>query len=248
MQIPYIIDLANRSKRLVFVGCTHVRDSTDQQFTTLQRLFSELNPQVGFNEGGQLKQSQHYPSLHKAAFQTAETGVMKYLCDQAGIALVNGDTPDSLEFSLALSYYPKQELYLYYVMERIVIPYLSLGNQQPAFEPYFDEVVGSFVREGFPLATSEKSLRYFKVLYQQYMNRPFELALTQAVEQFDYTNGGSCHFCEIGRRSKMIRDSVLLTKLDRTLDRYDRVIVTFGCGHALAVEPALRELVNKKRR
>lgn len=79
------------------------------------------------------------------------------------------------------------------------------------------------------------------------MNRPFELALTQAVEQFDYINGGSCHFCAIGRRSKMIRDSVLLTKLDRALDRYDRVMVTFGCGHALSVELALRELVNKKR-
>jgi hypothetical protein len=230
------------------VGCTHVRDSTHRQFTALQRLFAELKPQIGFNEGGQLKPSQHYPSVNTAAFQAGETGVMKYLSDQAGIALVNGDTPDSLEFSLALGYYPKQELYLYYVMERIVIPYLSLGHQQPPFEPYFDEVVGSFVRDGFPLATSEQSLRYFKALYHQYMNRPFELALTQAVEKFDYINGGDCHFCAIGRRSKMIRDSILLTKLDRALDRYDRVMVTFGCGHALAIEPALRELVNKKRR
>ena len=248
MQTPYIIDIANQSKRLVFVGCNHVRDSTDQQFTTIQRLFAEMDPQISFNEGGQLKESLHYSSLSKAAFQAGETGVMKYLCDQSGIALVNGDTPDSLEFALALPYYPKQELYLYYVMERIVIPYLSLGNQEQPFEPYSDEVVHSFVREGFPLASSEQSLRYFKALYRQYINRPFELALTPEVEKFDYINGGSCHFCAIGRRSKMIRDSILLTKLDRALDRYDRVMVTFWCGHALAVEPALRALVNKKRR
>jgi hypothetical protein len=248
VQPPYIIDVANQSKRLVFVGCNHVRDSMDQQFTDIQRVFAELDPQIGLNEGGQLKESQHYPSLNRAAFQAGETGVMKYLCDQAGIALVNGDTPDRLEFSLALRYYPKQELYLYYVMERIVIPYLSLGSQQPPFEPYFDDVVRSFVDQGFPLASWEQSLPHFKTLYRQYMNRPFELALTQEVEKFDYINGGDCHFCAIGRRSKMLRDSMLLRKLDRALDRYDRVMVTFGCGHALAVEPALRQLINKKRR
>jgi len=134
------------------------------------------------------------------------------------------------------------------VMERIVIPYLSLGNQQPPFEPYFNEVVRSFVDQGFPLASSEQSLPYFKALYRQYMHHPFELALTQEVEKFDYINGGSCHFCSVGRRSKMIRDSILLTKLDQALDQYDRIMVTFGCGHALAVEPALRALINKKRR
>lgn len=56
VQTPYIIDLAKHSKRLVFVGCTHVRDSTDRQFTTLQRLFAELKPQIGVNEGASLSQ------------------------------------------------------------------------------------------------------------------------------------------------------------------------------------------------
>jgi hypothetical protein len=133
-------------------------------------------------------------------------------------------------------------------MERIVIPYLTVANQEQPFEGYFNEVVRSFVSHHFPLTAGEQSLTYFKALYGHYMKRPFVLALTSDIEKFDYINGGACHFCRVGRRSKMIRDSILLTKLDQALDKYDRVMVSFGCGHALAVEPALSQLIAKKRR
>jgi hypothetical protein len=46
----------------------------------------------------------------------------------------------------------------------------------------------------------------------------------------------------------VVRDSVLLTKIDQSLDRYDRVMVTFGHGHALAVEPALHQIINRRRK
>lgn len=247
VQTPYIIDVSNQSKRLVLVGCDHVRDSTNSQFRTLQYQFNRVKPQITFNEGGSVNESRHYSSLNKAAYEAGETGCLKYLSDQAGIRLLNGDTPEEVEFSLALHHYPKQELYLYYVMERIVIPFLSIENQSVPFERYFKEGVESFVSHGFPLTSNEQSLAYFKGLYRQYLKRPFVLALTNEVEQFDYLNGGNCHFCAVGRRSKMIRDSILLTKLDQALNQYDRVMVTFGCGHALAIEPALTQLVNKKR-
>ncbi|SOD97779.1 hypothetical protein [Spirosoma fluviale] len=248
VRTPYVIELANQAKHLVFVGCNHTRDSTDRQVRILQKLFAQLKPQIAFNEGGQVKPSLHYPSLMKAAFEAGETGCMKYLSDQTNIPLLNGDTPDSLEFAVALKYYPRQELYLYYVMERIVVPYLTVANQEQPFEPYFNDVVRSFVSHHFPLSAGEQSLAYFKALYQQYMNRPFVLALTHDIEKFDYINGGDCHFCEVGRRSKMIRDSLLLIKLDQALDEHDRVMVSFGCGHALAVEPALHQLLAKKRK
>ncbi|WP_420149187.1 hypothetical protein [Spirosoma sp.] len=247
VQPPYVIDVANGSKRLVFIGCTHVRDSTHKQFTVIQQYFSQLKPQVAFNEGGQMNKSLRYPRVNKAILDAGETGCLKYLSDQAGIRLVNGDTPDSLEFALTLKRYPKEELYLYYVMERIVIPYLSMGSQQESFESYFNEVITSFVQDGFPLTSNEQSLSYFKELYQKYVKRPFVLRLNEDVEKFDYVNGGDCHFCLIGRVSKMTRDSILLTKLDQALDHYDRIIVTFGHGHALAVEPALKQIIAKKR-
>lgn len=244
---PYVIDVSHQSKRLIFVGCDHVRDSTHKQFATIQRLFSQLKPQVAFNEGGQINENIHYSSLSKAASEAGETGCLKYLSDQDGIRLLNGDTPDSLEFALTLKRYSKEEMYLYYVMERIVIPYLSHGNQQESFETYFTDGTKWLANNHFPLTAHEQTLGYFKKLYQKYIKRPFVPALTNDVEKFDYINGGDCHFCAIGRQSKMIRDSLLLTKLDQALDQHDRIIVTFGKGHALVVKPALLQIIDKNR-
>jgi hypothetical protein len=79
------------------------------------------------------------------------------------------------------------------------------------------------------------------------MGVPFVAELNENIEKFDYINGGGCEFCAIGRSSKMLRDSVLIDKIDKSLYKYDRVIVTFGHGPALAIEPALRQIVSKKR-
>ncbi|GAB3759104.1 hypothetical protein [Spirosoma pomorum] len=97
------------------------------------------------------------------------------------------------------------------------------------------------------MTKQEQSLDYFKALYQAKVGEPFQLALNEATEKFDYVNGNGCYYCAVGRASKMTRDSVLLANIDQALDRYDRVMVTFGHGHALAVEPALRQLVQRKR-
>ena len=51
--------------------------------------------------------------------------------------------------------------------------------------------------------------------------------------------------CEIGRSSKMVRDKYLLTTIEQALKKYDRIFVAFGGAHFVAVEPALRQIMNK---
>ena len=45
----------------------------------------------------------------------------------------------------------------------------------------------------------------------------------------------------------MVRDNMLLDKIDRAQNGDDRVMVPFGHGHALAVEPPLKQIVDKIR-
>lgn len=242
---PYIIDLHKGRKRLVFVGCVHVRDTTHQQFAAIKRHFTNANPQITFNEGGQVVKQ--YASLNEAITNSGETGCLKFLSDQAGIKMVNGDIVDSLEYKLMLQKYPKDQLFLYYVMERLVTPYLFTGRDKRSFDELYATAVSRwFVGQGFPLADNERSFAYFQNLYKQYMGHPFVLTINEDIEKFDYIND-DCHFCAIGRTSKMVRDSNLLAKLDRALDQYDRILVTFGHGHALAIEPALRQIMRRKR-
>ena len=248
VQAPYVVDVTNQDKRIVFVGCVHIRDSTHQQFAAIRRYFNELQPQIAFNEGGQVDQNTRYDSFNEAVATHGETGAMKHLCDQAGIRLTNGDMEDEEEFAIMLKKYPKDKLFLYYVMERLIIPYLYGAYGNGPFDQVYQERIKSwFVDSGYPLGSDEQDVAYFKELYLKYVGTPFKAELNDKIELFDYINGGDCEFCAIGRASKVVRDSMLLDKIDRALNDYDRVMVTFGYGHSLAVEPALKQIVDRVR-
>lgn len=247
VEAPYVIDVQQGKKRVVLVGCVHVYDSTHQQFTVLQNYFKEIRPQIAFNEGGQVSEDTHYSSLSEAASKRGETGSLKYLSDQAGIKMLNGDTEDSVEFAITLKKHPKDKLFLYYAMERIVIPYIYGAYGEGDFEEKYEKFVKSwFVDSGYPLDSTEQDFSYFKSLYLKYTGVDFEPELNEVIEQFDYINGGDCEFCAIGRTSKIVRDSVLLSKISQALEEYDRVMVTFGHGHALAIEPALKQIIQQQ--
>lgn len=215
IKAPYVIDVSNGDKRIVFIGCEHVRDTTHQQFATIKQCFNDLKPQIAFNEGGQMPDSMHFSSMSEAVLKKGETGCLKYLSDEAGIEMINGDTEDSLEYTLTLQKYPKDKMFLYYVMERIVVPYLYGAYGNASFEETYNKLVSSwFVANGFPLDAEERTISYFEQLYRKYTGVPFKATLNEQIEKFDYINGGDCEFCEIGRASKMVRDSVLLSKAD----------------------------------
>ncbi len=242
---PYVIDLSNENKRLVFVGCEHVYgDTTHQQFAEIERLFDDLKPQITFNEGGQYTKG--FQSKTEAMLKQGESGLLKFCSDKANIQMMNGDLKDSLEFQMMLKKVPREELYLYYVMERIIGPYMMGAYRDKSFDENVKQKIQNwFIKNGFPLAKNEQNLVYIEQLYKKYTGTKFDIK-TADIETFDYVND-NCKFCAIGRQSKEVRDSVLLSKIDAALNQYDRVMVTFGHGHALAVEPALKEIVLKKR-
>ena len=242
---PYVIDVSNGKKRLVFVGCEHVYgDTTHPEFAKIEELFADLKPQIAFNEGGQV--SRVYSSKTEGILKNGESGMLKFCSDKAGIKMMSGDILGSLEYKMMLKKVPREELYLYYAMERIIGPYMMGAYREKSFEENVKiKVPNWFMAEGFPLAKNERDLAYIKTLYKKYIGKDFDIK-TADIEAFDYVND-NCKFCAIGRISKEVRDSVLLSKIDAALDQHDRVIVTFGHGHALAVEPALKAIVEKKR-
>lgn len=246
VKAPYIIDISNDKKRVIFIGCDHNYDPTHPQVTIIPRYFNALQPQIAFNEGGQVADSVHFSSPAEGAIRKGETGILKYLCDSLGIKMMNGDMDDSTEFSLMLKKYPHDKLFLYYVMERLVVPYLGGAYGKQPFEELYNKAINEwFVKPGFPLASDERSIDYFKQLFKKYTGHDFELKLTMDIELFDYINP-DCEFCAIGRSSKVVRDSMLLNKIELALKKYDRIIVTFGHGHVLAVEPALQTIIHRQ--
>ena len=82
--------------------------------------------------------------------------------------------------------HPKDQLLLYYLMERLVIPYLYGAYGDRAFEKLYDIALERwFIKRSFPVPDQQKSLDGFKKLYQQYTGNPFELKITSEIEKFD---------------------------------------------------------------
>ncbi|MBL7816615.1 MAG: hypothetical protein JNL70_16460 [Saprospiraceae bacterium] len=243
---PYIIDLTNGNKRLVFVGCEHQLPDTHRQFKIIEQYFNELNPQITFNEGGQWADSIKFASKKAAILRGGEAAFLKYLSDSIGIKMMNGDMTEKEEFALTSRYHTQEEWYLYYMIERIVIPYHYETGRKASIDSVFSKTTrGYFAKHGFKMTPEQYSFEHFKKVYEKYLKKPFDINNFD-IEAFDYVND-NCHFCAIGRTSKMVRDSVLLSKIDKAFNQYDRIMVTFGHGHALAVEPALKSIIYKPR-
>ncbi len=241
---PYVIDVQNGNKRILFIGCEHQADTNHAQFKAIEKYFEDVKPQIAFNEGG--ADTLHYKTRNEGILKNGETGLLKYCADKAGIKLLDGDMSDSLQFAYTSRYHTQEEWYLYYMIERIIVPFYYGKNKNTPLDTVFSKTTkGYFTRKGFKMSAEQLTFEHFKKVYKKYMGKAFDINNFD-MEAFDYVND-NCTFCAIGRTSKMVRDSVLLSKIDNALNQYDRVIITFGHGHALAVEPALRQLVNRKR-
>jgi hypothetical protein len=154
----------------------------------------------------------------------------------------NGDITLRTEWPITIKKHTKHELYLYYVMERFMVPFHYGAYGDKSFEKVFvDDAVPYLLKNGFPLDANDQRYEQFKGLYKLHLQQDFDPKHPD-LEAFDYIND-QCRFCAVGRSSKMARDSILLDKISAALKTYDRVLVTFGHGHALALEPALKQLI-----
>ena len=251
LKAPYVIDVSHGEKRLVFIGCEHQQDSTHAQFGVIEHYYKTMNPELAFNEGGSIPKELTYESPYAAIRADGETGLNKYYADKAGIELLNGDTPDSLEFRLNAKKHDPKKLFVYYVIERLAIPYKCGAYENIPFETLYNKYAPKWFNS-YPLTEQEKKFENFKLYYKNYTHTNFLLTEKGStyqkdsldIEAFDYVND-SCEFCEIGRGSKKLRDSVLVNKLKNAFKTKNRVLVTFGHGHAIALEPILRTIFSQ---
>jgi hypothetical protein len=243
--VPYT-QLKNGKKSLIFFGASHVRDVHHPQFSQLAEAFIKLQPEIAFNEGGQIPADRRYASRDSAILLNGETGLLKLLCDSAGIKMMDGDMDESEEMNALKKTIPMDQIYLYMAVERYLngyknghFPDISLEEGwQRKFVPYLQ-------RAGLGLTPAQESFDTLKTIYHKYLHREFVLDSLVEVYEFYLTDDGVLG--DVGRATKIVRDQALLSKIDRALDEYDRVFVVFGGSHRLAVEPALRQIIGKKR-
>lgn len=241
--MPYN-DLSHGNKRLIFFGTNHVRDVNHPQFHQLTTLFREMKPQISFNEGGQIPPDRFYPDMDSAIHANGETGCLKFLSDQTHIKMMNGDMDDKEEFAELLKTIPKDQIYLYMAVERFLNPYRR-GHfpGMTLLEAFQEKFINYLEKSDFALTPEEKTFQYLQDLYKHYLGS--DLKLEELIEIQEYYLSDSGVFGKVGRATKDVRDQALLKKIDDALSTYDRVFVVFGASHRVAVEPALKQIIEK---
>ncbi|MBI4647165.1 MAG: hypothetical protein HY738_11395 [Bacteroidia bacterium] len=219
-------------------------------FADIEKIFINLKPEVAINEGGQITKT--YTDKNTAIIKNGESGLLKFLCDNQSIKMLNGDMPDSLEFSELIKTYSKDEALFFFASERFILPFtytnnkvnlecLSIGNGILDSLYKSDFIEGYLILEGIKLTIEERQFSYFKSLYKKYFKNEFSI---YKISSDDFSPIRKRHYlCEVARKSKELRDKYLLKKIEEQLKLHDKVLVIFGGWHVLAIENALKQIM-----
>ncbi len=245
---PYILEFKNGKKQIVFCGVEHLTNDSDISnplFTTIEKEFFEVTPNIAINEGGDIS-GKVYASKQEAISRDGEIGLTKILCDSLKIHTVNGDPAVATEFAELLKRYSKGELLAYIVTERLMwgLKGQDITDNEEIAQKYSDFIQQYIIKQGrVALGKEEQSFDFYRSQYERLLKRPFSLAELEPTNPFKPKE----KFQEIGRASKEIRDQFLLKTIDRLLDSNNTVFVVFGGWHLLACRPGLEEIIRRPR-
>ncbi len=242
---PYIIEMRKGNKQLTFVGTAHTRDITHQA-DSMEQAFYRLKPQIAFNEGGQVDAGKTYSNRDEAIIEDGETGHLKYLSDSLGIEVLNGDLDLATEVHALFEKHDRKNVLLYLANERFFDLYTKnwIDTTAGLENAYQTEFIDYLQSGGVKLREEEKVYSYMQQAYQDNFDDDLNI-YSIPTEKFYFLNDGG-ELTEIGRSSKVVRDIHLLRKVEEAFKTYDRVFVVFGGAHAVAVEPALHQIMEKQ--
>ena len=241
---PQVLKLKAGKKQLIFIGTAHTREIT-KQADSIDLYFNQLQPQIAFNEGGQVAKDKHYNNRNEAINQKAEIGQLKYLCDKQSIEMLNGDLASKDEFKELFKIYGREQVLLYMCCERFFALYKNnwIDTTKGIEKSYQKEFIQDLGKDGVHLNKGEKSYDYMKKAYKNQFGDTLDVYNIPTEKHYFLKDNGK--LCEIRRSSKVVRDRQLLKTIENALKKYDRIFIVFGGAHAIAIEPALRQIVKR---
>ena len=187
-----------------------------------------------------------YINRNEAITKDGETGHLKYLSDSLGIEVLNGDLDLATEVNALFEKHGRKNVLLYLANERFFDLYTKnwIDTTAGLETTYQAEFIDYLEEGGVKLREEEKPYSYVQQAYKDAFGDDLDIYSIPA-EKFYFLNDGG-EFTKIGRSSKVVRDIHLLKKIEKALNTYDRVFVVFGGAHAVAVEPALHQIMERQ--
>jgi hypothetical protein len=229
--VPYVLDLRDGERRLVYFGARHTWDPSDPALRQLEERFAEARPCVVLNEGGE---PDALDDRDQAIRYAGEAGLLRHLARAAGAHAANMDLPLTDEARWLAERHGREATLLFLVVRQLAS--YNAMRARPPLERYLADYVHDIgAALGWSgVAVTDVYTTYIRVFGEPLVPSQVAPELTDPVPQRWPTQ-------RIARESSVLRDQRMAHTILDALERHGRVFAAAGVTHVVMQERELRE-------
>lgn len=222
---------------ICFIGGQHSRDPSDPFYDSMVEWHHKFIAQAGnpdvlvLVEGGVV--GPVCATIPDAIAQSDENAVTRLLfSEQPGCTVESPEPSTEYEVAKMLEKFTPDEVYAYYVLRQHDQWLRGDRDREPDIDQYLLKVINKYGGECID-ATSMRSM------IERVTGKPFDQENAEISQRMsDPSTSPISEYCNY------LRDEVLLDRIRSAWSSGQSVFVAYGSGHAIKLEPALRQLVD----
>lgn len=113
---PYILNIYTNQGGLLYFGVQHSDDPIDEQFTEIEIFWNQFNPDIAFNEGGDLTFDEH-TSRSEAIRKYGDPGIVRYLAFHHHVPVTSMEPTPAAEIAeLLRKKHSPEQVKIFYIL------------------------------------------------------------------------------------------------------------------------------------
>jgi hypothetical protein len=207
-------------------------------FSDIAQRFQTMQPDIAFNEGGERP---IYGSQEHAIRNGGEAAFLRYIGNKHNIPVLNIEPSHREEYDFILSKYSAEEVLFLYFYRYAVSLHRHYGDTPPSD---LDARLTRYIQHlktqrGFPIEFPLAPLEYVKALHKQYLGTEFDFSKVSG--KYSYPIYTTTQFNLISCDLSQFRDRYITQRISQMFQKYDKIFIVMGSGHAVTQEPFWRD-------
>ncbi|MEM2089545.1 MAG: hypothetical protein QXL88_00410 [Candidatus Pacearchaeota archaeon] len=210
------------NKKILFFWCKHSWDYKDSQTNQIKRIFESFAPDLVLVETTRLVKSN---SEKEAVLKDGESGLATYLAHKKNIKVIAADPDEKIIIKILSEKYSKEELILYFLL-RMLNQYQKL-KIKPSFNYFLRYLI-----KRYKILDRKLSYSMFKKIFKKLLKKKFDPQALGTLTELFNPGKNMAITNTIAKDDSFLRDSYVLCILKVMLEKFNRILVIRGSGHA----------------
>jgi hypothetical protein len=237
---PYVLTYEHNEQGLVFFGSVHSNDLENiAQWSAFDQSWEAF---LAYPGEKLLVHENTMETLESTSRETAitehgEIGLAMWRAQDAGITTVSGEPDRASELANLKQQFSESEIMTYYFARQMHQWHRADYVTSPDWQSYAQHMLTMYLT--VPGWTEKPSLDVIVQNYERTAGKPFEPHDTEAFYALSDPSQNP-----VSAASGTYRDETLLARIVTEWQADKNIFVVYGSGHAIVLEPALKELVD----